>query len=167
MLLAIHGLGSDSGAMRAYLEGAVPAGVGALVPDLRAHGSSTLIGEPDDFALEALAGEGAGITGAASFADQVAKLATPRTLWLMVPAGVVDATIDELLPLLAPGDTLVLYSDGLIEGTRDLERGLDDLARTAAAVAAEPADRLVERLVREPASVAHDDDRVALALRHA
>ena len=45
MLLAIHGLGSDSGAMRAYLEGAVPAGVGALVPDLRAHGLS---GKPHD-----------------------------------------------------------------------------------------------------------------------
>lgn len=57
MLLAIHGLGSDAGAMRGYLEGAVPAGVQVLAPDLRAHGSSTLIGEPDDFALEALAAE--------------------------------------------------------------------------------------------------------------
>jgi pimeloyl-ACP methyl ester carboxylesterase len=57
MLLAIHGLGSESGAMRAYLEGAVPAGVRVLAPDLRAHGSNPLIGEPDDFALEALAGE--------------------------------------------------------------------------------------------------------------
>lgn len=57
MLLAIHGLGSDASAMRGYLEGAVPAGVGVLAPDLRAHGRSALIGEPDDFALEALAGE--------------------------------------------------------------------------------------------------------------
>lgn len=57
MLLAIHGLGSDSGAMRSYLEGAVPAGVRVLAPDLRAHGASTLIGGPDDFALDALAGE--------------------------------------------------------------------------------------------------------------
>jgi 6-phosphogluconate dehydrogenase len=58
-------------------------------------------------AVQALAQEGAGITGAASIADQVARLATPRTLWLMVPAGVVDATIDEIVPLLAPGDTLI------------------------------------------------------------
>lgn len=57
MLLAIHGLGSDSSAMRGYLEGAVPPGVGVLAPDLRAHGSSTLLGEPDDFALQALAAE--------------------------------------------------------------------------------------------------------------
>jgi serine phosphatase RsbU (regulator of sigma subunit)/PAS domain-containing protein len=66
---------------------------------------------------------------------------------------------------LEPGDTLVLYSDGLIEGTRDLDRGLADLARTAAVVAAEPTGRMVERLVQEPGSVAVDDDRVALVLR--
>lgn len=57
MLLAIHGLGSDSGAMRDYLAGAVPAGVQVLAPDLRAHGASPLIGEPADFALEAMAEE--------------------------------------------------------------------------------------------------------------
>ncbi len=56
-------------------------------------------------AVQALAKEGA--TGADSYADQIAKLAQPRALWLMVPAAVVDATIDELLPLLAPGDTLI------------------------------------------------------------
>ena len=55
--------------------------------------------------VQALAKDGA--TGAASYADQIAKLAQPRALWLMVPAAVVDATIDELLPLLAPGDTLI------------------------------------------------------------
>ena len=55
--------------------------------------------------VQALANDGA--TGAASYADQIAKLAQPRALWLMVPAAVVDATIDELLPLLAPGDTLI------------------------------------------------------------
>ena len=63
------------------------------------------------------------------------------------------------------GDTLVLYSDGLIEGTRDLDRGLADLRRTAAASATDPPGQLVERLVREPASVAVDDDRVAVVLR--
>ncbi|WP_404312712.1 alpha/beta hydrolase [Agrococcus terreus] len=57
MLLAIHGLGGDRGSMRAYLEGAVPPGVQVLAPDLRAHGANPLVGEPDDFALEALAAE--------------------------------------------------------------------------------------------------------------
>ncbi|WP_413318532.1 alpha/beta fold hydrolase [Agrococcus sp. 1P02AA] len=57
MLLALHGLGSDSSALRGYLTGAVPPGVQVLAPDLRAHGANPLIGGPDDFALEAMADE--------------------------------------------------------------------------------------------------------------
>jgi 6-phosphogluconate dehydrogenase len=45
--------------------------------------------------------------GAASVADLVKKLSTPRVVWLMVPAAVVDGAIDDLLPHLAPGDTLI------------------------------------------------------------
>jgi 6-phosphogluconate dehydrogenase len=52
-----------------------------------------------------LAGEGA--TGATSLADFVAKLDKPRTAWLMLPAAVVDATLDQLTPLLEPGDVVI------------------------------------------------------------
>jgi len=46
-------------------------------------------------------------TGAASLAEFVEKLASPRAIWLMVPAAVVDKTIADLLPHLAAGDILI------------------------------------------------------------
>jgi 6-phosphogluconate dehydrogenase len=46
-------------------------------------------------------------TGAASLAEFVKKLTKPRAVWLMVPAGVVDKSIADLLPHLEAGDILI------------------------------------------------------------
>ncbi len=54
-----------------------------------------------------LALEREGITGAYSLADLTKALSSPRTVWLMVPHQSVDAVIEELLPLLSPGDTVI------------------------------------------------------------
>jgi 6-phosphogluconate dehydrogenase len=56
-------------------------------------------------AVEALVAEKA--TGASSIQDFVGKLAKPRSVWLMVPAAVVDATIHSLVPYLEAGDTII------------------------------------------------------------
>jgi 6-phosphogluconate dehydrogenase len=45
--------------------------------------------------------------GASSIVDLVTRLRTPRAIWLMVPAAVVDATVNDLLPHLTPGDILI------------------------------------------------------------
>jgi 6-phosphogluconate dehydrogenase len=42
-----------------------------------------------------------------SLADFVARLARPRVVWIMIPAGAVDAVIAELAPLLASGDVII------------------------------------------------------------
>ncbi len=44
---------------------------------------------------------------AASLQEVVAKLAGPRTVWLMVPAGAVDHLLRDLVPLLQKGDTVI------------------------------------------------------------
>ena len=46
-------------------------------------------------------------TGATTLHDLVERLKTPRAVWLMLPAAVVDQTIEDLLPYLASGDILI------------------------------------------------------------
>jgi 6-phosphogluconate dehydrogenase len=57
--------------------------------------------------VNGLLADGAISAGATSLADLVGKLAAPRVLWLMVPAASVDATLDQLTPLLAKGDVVI------------------------------------------------------------
>lgn len=64
-----------------------------------------------------------------SLAELVANLQAPRVVWLMVPAAVVDATLDELVPLLEAGDVVVdggnsHYQDDLRRAASLAERGL-------------------------------------------
>jgi 6-phosphogluconate dehydrogenase len=52
--------------------------------------------------------EADGAVGAYSPADLVAALAPPRGIWVMLPAGkVTEQMISTLVPLLAPGDTII------------------------------------------------------------
>src|SRR6266403_184642 len=61
-----------------------------------------------------------GARSAVSLETLVAKLTTPRVLWLMVPAGeITDGTIANLMPLLAAGDTII---DGGNSNYRDTQR---------------------------------------------
>jgi 6-phosphogluconate dehydrogenase len=49
-----------------------------------------------------------GLDGASSPADAIARLPSPRIVWLMVPAGeATEATMEEFADLLAPGDTII------------------------------------------------------------
>ena len=78
-------------------------------------------------AVQALAREGA--DGATSLDDLVARLRKPRIVWLMVPAAVVDATLEDLAPCLGADDVVVdggnsYYRDDLERAKQLAERGL-------------------------------------------
>jgi len=47
------------------------------------------------------------VSDASDLSDLVGKLATPRVVWVMVPAGVTEETIDELGALLSEGDIVI------------------------------------------------------------
>ena len=73
---------------------------------LIAGGHAVVAYDRDTAAIAASASGGA--SAAASVADLVARLATPRAVWIMLPAGAVtDAVIDELAGILSAGDAII------------------------------------------------------------
>ena len=76
-----------------------------LVRRLMRDGHQCVVYDVNAAAVAELAGEGA--TGAGSLEDFVAKLDKPRAVWIMVPAAIVDDTLDQLEPLLEPGDIVI------------------------------------------------------------
>jgi 6-phosphogluconate dehydrogenase len=76
-----------------------------MVRRLLRNGHQCVVYDRSAAAVQQLAQEKA--TGTSSLADFVQTLKQPRAIWLMVPAAVVDQSIAELVPLLAPGDILI------------------------------------------------------------
>lgn len=99
--------------------------MGANMAERLVRGGHTVAGfDPGEAARDA-AGK-RGIAARASLQALVDGLAAPRVVWLMVPAGkIVDDTLAALLPLLAPGDTVV---DGGNSYYKDSLRRADELA---------------------------------------
>ena len=77
----------------------------AMSRRLMAAGHAMVVTDRDSRAVADLASAGA--VGTQDLSDLVAALVAPRAIWLMVPAGAVDAVLAELVPLLSSGDVIV------------------------------------------------------------
>ncbi|TMK75632.1 MAG: decarboxylating 6-phosphogluconate dehydrogenase [Actinobacteria bacterium] len=99
-----------------------------MVRRLMRDGHEGVVFDLSPDSVKALAGEGA--VGSESMEDFVGKLEQPRSVWLMVPAAVVDSTLDELIPLLDEGDCVIdggnsYYRDDIRRAARLAEHKLD------------------------------------------
>jgi len=77
-----------------------------MVLRLAARGHECVVFDRSAKAVEDMAKKD-NITGSASVADLIGKLTKPRALWMMIPAGAVEDTIAEIVPLLEEGDILI------------------------------------------------------------
>jgi 6-phosphogluconate dehydrogenase len=76
-----------------------------IVRRLARHNITSVVYDVSPDAVKALASEGS--IGATDMAELAAKLSTPRTVWIMVPAAVTDSTIAALAEHLSAGDTII------------------------------------------------------------
>ncbi|MDQ1457920.1 MAG: 6-phosphogluconate dehydrogenase [Actinomycetota bacterium] len=91
-------------------------------------GHECVVYDHNTAAVDTLARSGA--VGATSVADLVAKLTPPRSVWLMVPAGVTGAVVDDVAAHLARGDALIdggnsHYVDDITRSNALAPRGID------------------------------------------
>ena len=77
-----------------------------MVRRLHHDGHDCVVHDVDEAPIAELVAE-LGVTGARSLTDVVAAMETPRSIWIMVPAAFVGATVDALAPLLDAGDTII------------------------------------------------------------
>jgi 6-phosphogluconate dehydrogenase len=99
-----------------------------MVRRLMKAGHECVVFDVSRDSMKGLADEGA--VGSESMENFVGKLTTPRSVWLMVPAAVVDGTLDELIPLLDAGDAVIdggnsYYRDDIRRSARLGEHGID------------------------------------------
>ena len=102
-----------------------------IVRRLMRDGHDCVVYDVSPDAVATLADEGA--TAADSLDDFVAKLETPRTAWVMVPAGeITESTVSELASRLESGDAIIdggnsYYRDDIRRAGELAEKGIDYL----------------------------------------
>jgi 6-phosphogluconate dehydrogenase len=99
-----------------------------IVRRLMRNGHSCSVYDRDSAPGKTLAAEGAHFSG--SLQELVASLATPRAVWVMLPAGApTEQTIEALTPLLSAGDVIIdggntFWQDDVRRGATLAKKGL-------------------------------------------
>jgi 6-phosphogluconate dehydrogenase len=98
-----------------------------LVRRLMRDGHQCVAYDVNADAVKSLEADGA--VGTHSLADFVTGLEKPRNIWIMVPAGIVEATLEQLVPLLDADDTIIdggnsYYRDDITRSKALTPRGL-------------------------------------------
>jgi len=99
-----------------------------LVRRLVRDGHSCVVYDRDLTAVDQLAALD-GVTGARDLDEMVSLLDVPRAIWVMVPAAVVGAVVDDLAARLEPGDIIIdggnsHYRDDIERSATLAERGI-------------------------------------------
>jgi 6-phosphogluconate dehydrogenase len=98
-----------------------------LVRRLMRDGHRCVVYDVSAEAVQQLEGEGA--TGASSLEELAATLDPPRAVWLMLPAAIVQDTLDQLVGFLRPGDTVIdggnsYYRDDITRAAQLADHGI-------------------------------------------
>jgi 6-phosphogluconate dehydrogenase len=99
----------------------------SLVRRLTKDGHKCVVYDVNPAAAKKIAGRG--VRGAVSIDELVAKLAKPRAVWVMVPAGVAGKTVEELAARMDAGDIVIdggnsYYRDDLLRAKALKRRGI-------------------------------------------
>ena len=98
-----------------------------LVRRLMRDGHRCVVYDVNAEAVKELEGEGRD-RRPTSLEDFVAKLEKPRAIWLMLPAAIVQSTLEQLMPLLDAEDAVIdggnsYYRDDITRAKRSRRRG--------------------------------------------
>jgi len=99
----------------------------SLVRRLTKDGHKCVVYDVSPAAVKKIAGRG--VRGSVSIDELVAKLAKPRAIWVMVPAGVAGKTVEELASRMDAGDIIIdggnsYYRDDLLRAKALKRRGI-------------------------------------------
>ena len=98
-----------------------------LTRRLMRDGHEVVVSDVSPEAVAQLESEGA--VSSSSIEDMVAKLSPPRAAWVMVPAGVTGAVVDQVAATMEPGDIVIdggnsYYRDDIHKAAELRERGI-------------------------------------------